>query len=303
MTVLGWHGPTRTFGNRVAAKVRRVGRRLLPQNASGDYWVALWDFVTAHRRLPERRPARFSDHLFAVRTGGALSTPLYQFVTDKELVKQYVELRAGGEYNVPTYQVLREPADVDSFAPERLPCVLKPTSGCGDTHLCRTIEEAPGRDLMRRWLATPHYPDCREPNHQALKQKIIVEAFISEDGVNPATECWVYCFRGEPGFAHVVSGHFSALSSNCYDMAWNPLPAAICYPPGERVHPKPPMLPTILAVARRLAEPFPFVRVDFYITPHRVWVGEITVCPGRAASAVSPPKAQRGLGRFFGSAA
>lgn len=303
MTILGWHDAQRTLGARVAARVRRFGGRLLPHSAAGDYWIALWDFLAAHRRLPERRPARFSDHLFAIRTNGALGTPLYQFVTDKELVKLYVELRGCGEYNVPTYQVLRGPADVDAFAAPRLPCVIKPTSGVGRTRLCRTGADLPGGDMLRRWLATPHYPDCREPNHQPLKQKIIVEEFVSEDGVNPATECWVYCFNGEPGFAHVVSGHFSTLASTCYDMAWNRLPAAICYPPSAHTHPKPELLPTVLAVARRLAQPFPFVRVDFYVTRHRIFIGEITVCPGRAAAAVSPPEAQHTLGRFFGASA
>lgn len=59
------------------------------------------------------------------------------------------------------------------------------------------------------------------------------------------------------------------------------------------------MLPLMLSLAARLAEPFDFIRVDLYGRKSEVRVGELTNCPGRATAEIRPPSAQFLLGRYF----
>ena len=281
--------------------VRRV-RAFLPKNRWGDNAFAYLECLTTHgRRLPKRKPAGFSDHLLALRTGGTLYDPLSQFVTDKEYCKHYVESRVGAQHAIPTHQVLRTPHDVDALVVRQFPCVIKPTSGSGVVRICHSAGDIPSRQTLRRWPAYDCYAEGREPNYRNLRQKILIEEFISQDGFNPTTEYLVFCFRGAPGFVEVLSGHFTSFSCTSYDLNWQPLPVAVGYPLGTRREAKPPMLAKILDLATRLAAPFDFVRVDCYATDTQVWIGELTLCPGRARSPVSPPAAQTLLGRFFTS--
>lgn len=298
MPAAGFH-PTETRRERTTRFLVRRCRAFLPKTAWGDKVYALVEFVASHKRWPQRDPSGFSDHLFAVRTSRALYDPLCQLVTDKEYCKHYVTLKVGAQHVVPTHQVLRTPEDVDALVVGRFPCVIKPTSGTGRLRICHAAGDVPSRATLRAWLATDNYDEGREPNYRHLRQKIIVEEFLSQDDVRPPTEYLVFCFRGRPGFVEVLSGHFGRFSCTFYDLEWRPLPVAIGYPAGARREPKPLMLGKMLDLAARLAEPFGFARVDCYATDTRVWIGELTLCPGRAKSSVSPPEAQALLGGFF----
>lgn len=299
MPVAGFQPHTTRRERIIRFFVRRI-RALLPKNRWGDNVFAYLEFVTSHGRLPERKPARFNDHLFALRTGGTLYDPLSQSVTDKACCKHYVDSRVGARHVVPTHQVLRTPADVDALVVRQFPCVIKPTSGTGLMRICHSAGDVPSRQTLLAWLAHDAYGEGREPNYRDLRQKILIEEFISPDGRSPAMEYFVFCFRGAPGFVGAVSGHFDDLSCMFYDVDWQPLPVTMYCPPRRR-EAKPPMLAKMLELATRLAAPFDFVRVDCYATDTRVWIGELTLCPGRAKSPVSPPAAQTLLGRYFTS--
>ena len=288
------------FGKSLERIFLRCCRALLPATSWGDRIVAGLEFLLCHGRFPERRPVRYSDHLFALRTGGALYDPLRQFVTDKEYVKLYVEMKVGARYNVQTYRILRTEKDVDTLLPQRFPCVVKPTNGVGRMRICQGPEDVPDRETLLQWLAHDYYRDAsREHNYRHLRQKIIFEEFVTEDGLTPAPDYKIFCFHGRPRFIQVETGRFTDdYSRSMYDSAWNRLPASVRYPPGRSVA-RPPMLPLMLSLAARLAEPFDFIRVDLYGRKSEVRVGELTNCPGRATAEIRPPSAQFLLGRYF----
>ena len=63
---------------------------------------------------------------FRVKTSDEIEDPLRRFVSDKELVKEYVRETIGEQYNVPTLAVLHTPAEVDAYEfPAN--CCIKPT--------------------------------------------------------------------------------------------------------------------------------------------------------------------------------
>jgi hypothetical protein len=63
--------------------------------------------------------------------------------------------------------------------------------------------------------------------------------------------------------------------------------------------PPPRTLGKMLEVARRLAEPFPFVRVDLYELGERVYFGEMTFYPGKGVERFSPPEFDRTFGEWL----
>lgn len=286
-------------GERLYRVALRWCRRLLPETMWADRLYALVEFLERHRRFPEKAPRRYSDHLFALRTGGALYDPLRQFVTDKEFVKLYVAATVGARYNVRTFRVLRTTDDVEASTLDRFPCVLKPTHGVDLIRICTHADDLPDLETLRQWLEFDYYDRSREQNYRYLRHKIIVEEFLTEDGRTPATDYKIYCFHGRPGFIQVESGRFAEYSRTLYDTDWRLMPVSMRVPRGSGEDARPPMLDRMLDLAARLSAPFDFIRVDLYATATDLRVGELTNCPGGARSRVTPPEAQFLLGRFF----
>ena len=274
-------------------------RQILPETLWGDRLFGLYRFRKRLGRLPERRPVRFNDHLFALKTSGAGYDPLVQLVTDKEYAKLYISSVVGSEYTIETYRILRTPEEAETFVPDRFPCVVKPTHSSGQTTICADASASLDRDELRNWFAIRYYRRSREHNYRHLIPKIIVEEFFSEDGRTAPDDYKIFCFRGIPKFVQVDSGRFTGHTRNLYDTSWVRIPATLLYPGRERDDPKPALLDDMLALAGRLSAPFPLVRVDLYATEREIRVGELTFVPGSAGEPLNPPEAEFILGAYF----
>ncbi len=278
---------------------RRLVRRLAPRNFWGDRLYGRYMFRRRMGRWPEKEPVRFNDHLFRLKTSGALMDPLVQFVTDKEYAKLHVAATVGEAHVVQTYAVLRNREEARCFRPERFPCVVKPTHSSGQVAILRTPDDALDREALAAWFDLDRYLTTREPNYRYLQPKIIVEEFFSEDGETPPKDYKVFCFRGEPGFVQVDSSRFSGHRRNLYDTAWNRIRATLKYPAAEEDDARPRLLEDMLDLARRLSQPFPFVRVDFYASDSEIRVGELSFTPGGARERIDPPEVEFLLGAYF----
>lgn len=274
-------------------------RRLVPKTRWGDRLYGRYRFFKRLGRFPERRPVRFNDHLFALKTSGLGYDPLVQFVTDKEYAKLYVAAVLGSEYTIETYRILRNREELETFVPDRFPCVAKPTHSSGQVAICADASVSLDRDRLARWFSIDHYLRSREHNYRYLVPKIIVEEFFSEDGRTVPDDYKIYCFRGVPKFVQVDSDRFTGHTQNLYDTSWVRIPATLLAPGREKDDPKPALLDDMLGMARRLSAPFPFVRVDLYATEREIRVGELTFVPNSAGAPLTPPEAEFTLGAYF----
>ena len=255
-------------------------------------------------RRQGRRPypeaaGRLTDLLYRIKTDGSLLDPLCQFVTDKELAKLYIESTVGPGYAPETYRVLRSPDAIRAFVPDRAPCVLKPTHMSGPILFHTDLDNAIDRDLIRKWLEKDHYKGTREGNYRHLRPKIIVEEFLTEDGVSVPKDYKLFCFHGVPKLIQVDSARFGTHTQNFYDLEWNRLPITYGVPTGPEDDKAPCRLREILRVASLLALPFPFVRVDLYICETGIRVGELTFCPRGVNDLLLPPAADIEFAKLF----
>lgn len=189
-------------------RVGRIGRalygammRLVPRNRLGDRILAFAYFVAKQHRLPTSRPL-FNDMLYRIKTTDEVFDPLRVFVSDKEFVKLYVKAVAGDEYNVPTFAVLRSPAEVDAYDfPAE--CCIKPTQASG-AFIFRRAGEPVDRDEIKRRFSLDHYAATREANYRYLVPKVIVEPLLSQDG--GLLDYRFFCVGGKPKFITVDTG-------------------------------------------------------------------------------------------------
>ena len=280
-------------------------RACLPMSPWGDRIYARYVFERRLGRAPEFPPIRFNDHLFAWKTSDTCydMSLLLSFVTDKEYAKLYITGMLGKEYVTQTYQVLRNKDELQDFAPDRFPCVLKPTNSSGPIIVCPDASTSLDRAKLAKWFDIDYYRLKREPNYRQLQPKIIIEEFFSKDGRTVPDDYKVFCVRGVPKLVQVDSGRLSRHTRNLYDVSWNRISASYVYPNREQDDPKPILLDKMLNAAGVLSAAFPFVRVDFYATETDVRVGELTFFPESASGKLKPEDAEYHLGAYFNDGA
>ena len=279
--------------------IRTVAGRLLPHTDWGNqlYWRIV--FMKRFGRRPECPPRRFTDHLHSVKADGRLVDPLYQYCTDKEYAKNYIAGVLGPGFTPETYAVLRNDADIDAFAPDRLPCVIKPTHASGQVMFLREADESIDKDRLKAWRKIEYYRAGRELNYRHLTPKIIVEELFSDGSGSIPKDYKVLCISGRPAMIRVRSDRTNETTVNDYDTNWKNMNFRWGNdPPGPPVD-RPPLLNNMLSIATRLAAPFPLVRVDLFASDSEIRVGELTFCPLGAWSRVQPDSADFELGRLF----
>lgn len=272
-----------------------IVRRLCPENDLGDRLFSWYRFIRHQHRLPRKDARRINDWLYRMKVNGTLLDPLRQFISDKELVKIYIAGTVGDEYNIETFDILRQSSEIDTYNPSRFPCVVKPTHLSGPVKVCLTAEDFPNPGLLKSWVARSHYQRTREQNYKRLHPKIIVEEFLSSDGTSSPDDYKIYCFYGIPKFIHVDADRFGNHTRNFYDTEWHHLEMEWAYPSRTIADPRPEALSEMLSIASVLSTPFDFIRIDLYVVGKQVWVGELTNCPDGVDGVIKPMKMETEL--------
>ncbi len=204
----------------------------------------------------------------------------YTMMVDKVEAKKYVANIIGEEYIIPTLAVYNTADEIDF---EKLPdqFVLKCTHDSADIVICRDksrldFEEA--RRKMAVGLKRNYYWKSREWPYKNVKPRIIAEKYMSSDGDELIDYKW-FCFEGEPQYMFIATDRFNKSEDtkfDFYDMNFQHLPFTNGHPNAKRTIEKPLSFETMKALAGRLSEGMPHVRVDFYDINGHVYFGEMT---------------------------
>jgi len=266
-----------------------VLRDQLPRNLAGDAAFGRVLFAHAHGRLPGD-PSLFNDMLYEMKANGELYNPLRQFISDKELGKEFVAARVGREHTVPTLAVLhtRAAAAAYSFTSE---CVVKPTHMSGHVAFVHAGEQVDWAS-HEWWWDINYYLMGREANYAHLRPKIIVEPVLFDDP--NVGDVKIFCWRGEPRIVQINLDRRTDHRIGFFDRDWSPLRFwYTSYPTPDGDVPRPRMLTKALEIAHELSRDLEFLRVDTYLSDSEVVVGELTNCPGNACERFSPEGGER----------
>jgi hypothetical protein len=269
------------------------------RNPLGD---ALWS-IKRHRRIFKEfpnllAPKRFSECLLQLKLSADGRSGRRTRVTDKELVKSFVEARLGPGYTAETFAVLRSREEVERF---RFPsdCAVKPTHASGLVILRRDERTAPDHARIAHWLEINYYDTGKEPNYRWLEPKVIVEELLVDGQKDAPLDYKVFCFEGRPAFVQVDIDRFSGHRRAFYSPNWRELDFGVLYPRPSTPVERPPLLERMLEAAGRLSEGFRFMRVDLYSVGARLAVGELTSFPGNCGERFEPDRADYLAGRLF----
>jgi len=227
--------------------------------------------------------------------------PLMTKCTDKFTVREFIAHTIGKKYLTKLIgeQVYYDARKIDfDKLPNRF--ALKANNGSGTNIICgdkAKLDIADARDKLNHWLKKGHsnYYHSFEWAYKHIKPCIIAEAFIEEKG--GLKDYKFLCFNGRCELISVFSERISGeLKLDWFDRDWQHLPFIRHYPNNPKKIAKPKNLAKMIKIAEKLAQSFPFVRVDLYEINGQIKFGEMTFTPGNGMVPFRPKTWDKKLG-------
>lgn len=223
-------------------------------------------------------------------------------LSDKYLVKSWVEKQIGAEYVVKLYGVWDKAKEIDF---NNLPnsFVLKVNNGSERNIVVkdkRSIDLEKVREQLDEWMNTSFEYVAFEPHYGQIIPKILCEEYI-EGIADDLYDYNVYCFHGQPKYIWCIKeSHKENCVASFYDTAWNKQEFSYGYPPDGEMAPRPKQLEKMLELSRVLSADFKHVRVDWYITRDgRIFFGEMTFSTWAGYMRFIPQKWDRIFGNLI----
>ena len=261
-------------------------------------WVAEWFgkrnpillvkaryFVRFHKRLNLNAPKTLNEKILYLSL--KTDTSLWTKCADKYEVREYVKSKGLENILVKLYGVWENPKDIDTaLLPEQF--ILKTTHGSGDVEIVKKrsianwkqIKTLFGKRLNKEYGALEggiHY--------MRIKPRIIAEELLLNDAESQKhssslIDYKIWCFNGKAYYIWTCSNRINGkMDVMTYDRDWSAHPEYSIFdkkhPRGELI-PKPNNFEKMIAVAEKLAEDFPVVRVDLYNIAGKIYLGELT---------------------------
>ena len=204
--------------------------------------------------------------------------PLKSQCADKYAVRDYVSSLGLSDILVPLLGVYDRPEEIQF---DRLPTqfVLKCNHGCGYNIICldkARLDQVRAKSDLAHWLKQDYSLLSREAHYHAIRPRIVCETLIQEQ---PPLECQFWCVNGEPeSILACRKSPDRGYEAWAYSLDWKPIDDRIDGNPPMEL-PRPARLSEMIAAAKRLARPFPFVRVDIYVVEEKIYFAELTFTP------------------------
>ncbi len=250
--------------------------------------LSLKYYRSYHRKINLKNPELFHDKIIWMSLFS--DTSKWSELADKYSVRDYVKNTIGEQYLTKLYGVYESPEDIDFDAlPNQF--VLKTNNGCTSNIIVRDkskLDIEIAKSKLRYWLKMPYGELSGQPHYTKIIPKRIIAEELLVQPECPDGSLFDYkfnCFDGVPvscvAYPERKEGTHE-MSKMVYDMDWNPHPEY--YDPTKPVSlktmPKPDGFEEMRAIASKLSQGFPFVRVDLYSIGGRLVFGELTFTPG-----------------------
>jgi len=236
--------------------------------------------------------------------------PIFSQLADKVEVKEYVKRILGPKYLIPMYGIydsLTE-QDIADLPPS---FVLKANHGAGFYKVISDINKESIPELVteaNNWLCIDYSKRYAEKHYGLIKPKLLAEKALLINGKSP-TDYKVHVFKCPEGqqdylFIQVMAKIGDKMQNAFFLDNWTPAPFKLKRKGVEdiscpEVLMKPDLLPELLSCAKKLAKPFCYARVDFYIYEGKLYFGEITFSHAAGNMKIEPEIWNSELGKMF----
>ena len=232
--------------------------------------------------------------------------PLITKCCDKYAVKRYAAERIGEKYVLPVLGTWEHARNIDfNNLPKRF--VLKVNWSSGYNIVVKdkdTLDYKETRRKLNYWMKPRQnsYYDMFNWGYKHMNPIIYAEPYIEQiDG--QLYDYKLYCCHGKFRFMFIATDRLNerGLTYTFFDSKGNQLPFQYGHKPNANPPPAMPKhLDLMIELAEKLAQPFPFVRVDFYETENnQVYFGEMTFYSGGGTLCFDPVEWDQMLGEWM----
>lgn len=165
---------------------------------------------------------------------------------------------------------------------------MKWNFGCGYNIICSSkskLDKKATKEQLKLWKKEPFWAYFSELQYRNVDKKLIVEEYIGNEDGTPPADYKFYCFDGNAYCVMVCVGREEGWPRFYFfdrDFCLLRINRDSKEAPEGFSLPRPEGLEEAFAIADRLSEGFPFVRVDLYLTDKGVRFGEMTFTPAAA---------------------
>lgn len=230
-------------------------------------------------KLDWKNPKTYSEKLQWLKVYD--KNPLYTTLVDKYEVKKYIADIIGEEYIIPTLGVWDRFEDIDfDSLPDRF--VLKCTHDSGGLAIVKdkaTFDKDKARKQFKIALARNPYSTNREWPYKNVKPRIIAEQYMENEATHDLRDYKFFSFDGVTRAMFIATERGSETEEtkfDFFDMDYNHLDFRNGHPNADVLPEKPQCFDEMHALADKLSQGLPQVRVDFYEVNGRVYFGEMT---------------------------
>lgn len=270
----------------VAARVHRITVGMNPRLEMNRYYRTFFG-----RNVDFEQPKDLIEKIYWMLLYS--DTSLWSKCADKYAMREYVNECGCEQYLPANYGHWDKVSAIDfSFLPSEF--VLKSNNGCGTVLVVKDktkLDIDATKKILKQWLSIPFGWSGAQLHYTKIEPCIIAEELLHQDeelnqySPESMVDFKVWCINGEPESVLIVyERNRSGYSLDLYDTNWNRLNQYLKkeghFVFHEKEFQRPACLEEMLTVARKLSEPFPQVRVDFYVVKGKPVLGELTFTTG-----------------------
>ena len=228
------------------------------------------------------------------------STFLKTYCSDKLTARKYVAAKLGKDISIPVLGVYNTFDEID-FGKMSKDYVIKTNHGSHTNIIVRNgkIDKNKAKKQFDEWMSKDWSWWGYELHYIPIPRRIYIEPFMRNNDL-PLNDYKFWCFNGKPKFFTINgdNGHgginYYSIDGTLLDVSNNAAPAN-----KEKQWKLPYTFDLMKQYASILAEPFKFVRVDFYEINAKCVFGELTFIPGAAYIQYTPDSTDYKFGELL----
>lgn len=262
-------------------KVERFIKKNFPSYYRWLYCQKIYNYLTG-KELNWSKPTDINQKLFWLSR--FWQNPLIIDLSDKVKVRNYLSSLSLDFILTPIYKIYN---NVDLINFDELPnqFILKLNHGSAMNIIVRDKNNINKREVIEKlngWFNTRYGENIGEYHYGKIEKKIICEKLLNPNSEKSLIDYKLHCLNGKPAFFLVCSDREhekNKVNLSSYDLNWN----RKCYLVNEdedllKIE-RPAKLDDMISIAKKLSEPFPYVRVDFYFVDNMIYFSELTFTP------------------------
>lgn len=265
-----------------------------------DIYLRLIYRIKMGNRLNLKYPKLYNEKLQWLKLND--HKDFYTTMVDKHEMKKFVSEKIGEGYVVPVLGIWESFEDIDfDLLPEKF--VLKATNDQGSVLLCNnksTFDFKNAKKILTNSMNTNFYYVGREWPYKNINPKIIAERMLdSSEGHVGLTDYKYFCFNGTPKLMYISNDLDADPRTDFFDMDFNRLDMRMRDKNSDSIPNKPKFFEEMRHISKILSKDIPQLRVDFYCTAEKVYVGELTFFHNGGFSKIYPEKWMHILGDWI----